>query len=302
MSAASQFFGGGGGSSVPAAQGGPVSPGITVAEVLLVGGGGDGDTGTPTGSGRGGQGGSVLSSTAIFFTQGTSYTITIGGAASNSSIAGGTLNLVARGGNPGTSAYRSESGRKLDEYTTVYALDGLPSGVQYGYGNRGGGGAISEGRVVDSVSTPSVQPGGAGGEGLYSLISASSTNYGSGGGGGGIGNSDNGFQTFVTATPGGAGGSGGASGGPGGPGAPGPTTGTNGVANSGGGGGGGGGAKLSPSPIAAGPGGSGGSGICIIRWPTAYPDAPAVSGNTPTPAQPGYRVYRWNSGPGSITF
>jgi hypothetical protein len=52
-----------------------------------------------------------------------------------------------------------------------------------------------------------------------------------------------------------------------------------------------------PSPTA-----NGGSGVFIIRWPTAYPAASSVSGNTPTPAQPGYHVYRWNSGPGSITF
>lgn len=48
-------------------------------------------------------------------------------------------------------------------------------------------------------------------------------------------------------------------------------------------------------------GGSGGSGIFIIRWPTAYPDAASVTGNTPTPLQPGFYTYRWN-GSGSITF
>jgi hypothetical protein len=48
-------------------------------------------------------------------------------------------------------------------------------------------------------------------------------------------------------------------------------------------------------------GGSGGSGVFILRWPTAYPDASSVTGNVPTPLQPGYYTYRWD-GSGSITF
>jgi len=64
---------------------------------------------------------------------------------------------------------------------------------------------------------------------------------------------------------------------------------------------GGGGGAANSNPPAVYPAGSGGSGTVIIRFPTAF-DAATVTGNTPTPAQPGYYVYRWNSGPGSITF
>ena len=47
-------------------------------------------------------------------------------------------------------------------------------------------------------------------------------------------------------------------------------------------------------------GGNGGSGVCIIRYPTAYNAATGI-GTVATDPQPGYHVYRWN-GPGSITF
>jgi hypothetical protein len=46
---------------------------------------------------------------------------------------------------------------------------------------------------------------------------------------------------------------------------------------------------------------AGGSGIVFVRYPTEYNAAASVSGNTPTPAQSGYHVYRFN-GDGSITF
>ena len=45
---------------------------------------------------------------------------------------------------------------------------------------------------------------------------------------------------------------------------------------------------------------NGGSGVVFVRYPTDY-TAASASGNTPTPAQPGYHVYRFN-GAGSITF
>lgn len=47
--------------------------------------------------------------------------------------------------------------------------------------------------------------------------------------------------------------------------------------------------------------GSGVGGRFVVRWPTAYPDATSVSGNTPVPGTAGYYTYSWNI-PGSITF
>ncbi len=49
------------------------------------------------------------------------------------------------------------------------------------------------------------------------------------------------------------------------------------------------------------PEGAGGSGTIIIRFPTAF-DAATVTGDTPVTPQPGYYVYQWNSGPGTIVF
>lgn len=55
----------------------------------------------------------------------------------------------------------------------------------------------------------------------------------------------------------------------------------------------------SNGPTNSGSGGS--SGVLFVRYPTDYAAATVV-GNSPAPSQPGYYVYRWNSGPGSITF
>jgi hypothetical protein len=69
----------------------------------------------------------------------------------------------------------------------------------------------------------------------------------------------------------------------------------NGTANTGGGGGGG-----HTSYTAFPGGGDGGSGLVIVRYPDIYPAA-TVNNNATTPAQSGFRVYRWNNS-GSITF
>jgi hypothetical protein len=66
-------------------------------------------------------------------------------------------------------------------------------------------------------------------------------------------------------------------------------------ANTGGGGGGG-----HTSYTAFPGGGDGGSGLVIVRYPNIYPEA-TVNNNFTTPAQSGFRVYRWNNS-GSITF
>lgn len=68
----------------------------------------------------------------------------------------------------------------------------------------------------------------------------------------------------------------------------------NGDASTGGGGAGAG----NRDPLA----GSGGSGGLVIRYPTGYAAATAIGNTTSVPSQPGFYVYRWTSGPGSITF
>lgn len=275
MSTLTQFFSaGGGGSTVPAAQGGPVANGITVAELLLVGGGGTGaNAPLLSNGGVGGTSGEVIYSTALFFTQGTTYTITIGAAATDSSIVGGRLNLIAEGGHPGATAYFGHRNCKLDEYTNSYGFPGArpyldPDAFTHPTPLCGGG-AMQPGRENNRFGAVN-----SGGEGVSINITGAFETYGSGGGGPGFnGGTNAGRGGTAPSQNGGAG-----------------------TANTGSGGG----AAYYPSTFPV--GGAGGSGICVIRWPTAYRNAPSVSGNTPTPAQPGYYVYRWNSGPGTITF
>lgn len=262
MSALSQFYGG---ARLPLAQGGgPINPSITIAEVLLVGGGG------PAFSISGGTSGAVVISTAFAFTQGTTYTITIGGSATDSSIVGGNVNLIAIGGRFAQGC--AGAYRLIDEYTTSYGFGS--SGANY----TGGGGATTAG-----YASPGGGAAGAGGSGIVSNISGTNTAYGGGGGGAGA-------PPSFFASPGGDGGGGAGNSFPGGLGPTFPGAGGAGTANTGGGGGGGN------------PGGAGGSGVCIIRYPTAYRAAPSTTSTTPTPAQTGYNVYRWNAGPGTITF
>ena len=292
MTTLSQFFpsgssSGGGGDTIPATT--------TVAEILLVGGGGSGSkicTINCTYTGAGGSAGGVLISHKYCFEQGCSYTITIGsgGAAgpystgcdgSPSSIVGYGVSLTAHG------AYckgQHNFTNQINEYTTHY---GNPRGVNRFIGppspgvsnsGGGGGGATSKGNDAFSLALSAAicNEGGDGGHGIISTISGVGAIYGGGGGGG----SSSYPSTFVSQNScGGIGGGGNAA--------------QSGSANTGGGGGGGNGSS--------GSGCVGGSGVLFIRYPDTYRSAPSTSGNTPTPAQSGCRVYLWN-GSGSITF
>jgi len=295
MTTLSQFFpsgsSSGGGDTIPATT--------TVAEVLLVGGGGSGSkicAANPAYTGTGGSAGGVLISHRYCFEQGCSYTITIGSGGavtpyslgcdgSPSSIVGYGVSLTAYG------AYcngQHNFTNQINEYTTHY---GNPKGVprftspspSLNVGGAGGGGATARGTDAFSMVIPSgatCVEGGDAGHGIISTISGGMAYYGGGGGGG----ASNYPGPFVAKNScGGIGGGGPAN----------PYVGISGCVNTGGGGGGGNG------PISC--GGAGGSGVLFIRYPDTYRAAPSTSGNTPTPAQSGCRVYRWN-GSGSITF
>lgn len=187
------------------------------------------------------------------------------------------------------------SGRKITPHGFIATGAGNLGKDSYAGGGGGAGGAppgpITPYNVLGSITINPTGPankyitnGGAGLPG--SVIGYPALEFAGGGGGG----------APSTVSPPRAG-DGQAGGGDGGRPAPlGGLAGGNATANSGSGGGG---AANAGSPTGNN-GGSGGSGVCIIRYPTQY-SAATVSGNTPTPAQPGYYVYRWN-GPGSITF
>lgn len=301
MSILSQFYGGG---SIPLAQGGGViTPNITIAEVLLVGGGGAGspDAAGAQGGGSGGCSGAVILSSAFAFTQGTTYTITIGGSASDSSIIGGNIKLIAKAGSSAvvydaspTASPVSGSGSQynIDEYTTSYGFAGVEN-VGSGGGGAGGMGYEIQTLYTDPFS-PALYVSGAGGGGINSNITGITTAYGGGGGGGAY------SPASRSTLKGGKGGRGG--GGAGGDSTGSPPSSSAGYAGAINTGGGGGGAGVNPTFPGFTSGGAGGSGICVIRYPTAYRAAPSVTSNAPTPAQPGYNVYRWNSGPATITF
>jgi len=287
MSVLSQFF-----------SGADTNIALVPIEIFMVGGGGGGAGPTTVLYNCGGGAGQVLY-TRSYATIGKSYTLTIGaggspspapsglGGVGNATIFG---NYIAYGGGGGIS-YSNPSPTNNGSYGSA----GGGGGVCYVSGNT-----ISDTGFSAAYSAPLYGGGGAGGVPTPNPNPYSGPNGGNGipadvigiptivGGGGGPGSSTQGYW---------------GSGGPGGGGngayanVPGPQTiGASGTANTGGGGGGGAGSGNAP-----GVGGSGGSGLLIIRYPTSWAAA-TVTGNTPTPAQPGYNVYRWNSGPGTITF
>ena len=265
-------------------------------DYLVVGGGGGGGHWT----GGGGGGGGVITGTQSDV-QGTTYNVVIGtgGLGStnsnnegsnggNTSLIGGSLNLVAIGGGGG--------GSHTSQSSTGATAGGEPGGSGGGGSDRGGntGGAGTSGQGFNGGIGSDVQDltdgggggggatqagtnginstgGGAGGEGYTSSWTGTAIVYGSGGGGGGS-----------TNVPGGAGGTNAGSGG---------TTagGTGGVAYTGSGGGGGGYTSQ---------GGSGTTGTVIFR---STREATSTTGSPTSSIVSGRYIYIFTND-GSITF
>ena len=279
---------------------------MPVAEILVVGGGASGAVGNG-GSGGGGAGGLVYSSSYALIG---SVLVTIGNG--GASISSGTTglngentvfgNITAFGGGAGkgwtggvgnsggsgggggsgsgSSAGGGASTQTSPSGATGYGNSGGTGHASGGpYSGGGGGGAGAVGQTV--TANTSVANGGIGR--AYS-ITGTSTYYA---GGGGSGTEEGNY------TSSGLGGSGG-----GGRGGYLNTVGTAGTSNTGGGGGGGG------YPQAYYASGAGGSGVVIIAYADTYPAIATIPGtltyNQPTRA--GYRVYRFTSGTGTITF
>ena len=269
-------------------------------EYLIVAGGGGGGGGDVSYSGGGGGAGGYLTNyggTAISFSGGITYTVTVGtggaggdeGTSSTVGVSGGNSSLTgsditditsAGGGgggcqdsDPGVAGGSGGGGGGKNASGTGGAGD-TPSttpaqGFAGGYTTLnarvgGGGGGASE--VGDNNTTPSAIPNtstAAGGDGTANSITGSSVTYAGGGGSGSFN-----ATSYGSAPPsGGAGGAGGGAAGAGGQ-----TTGPNGTDGLGGGGGGGGGDSADASPNAD--GGDGGNGVVILRMP----DADAAAG------------------------
>lgn len=255
-------------------------------EYLVVGGGGGGggsEGNTAGDSGGGGGAGAFRTSSSYVLASGT-YNVSVGGGGAGGYGDNGGPNgsngedsifatITSIGGGGGGTADRKgldggSGGGSAGDYGSAAGLaintlyGNNGAGSQSGRGGGGGGGAGAAGS------------GRNGGAGLQSSITGTATFYA----GGGAANANNG----------GSGGSGG-SGIGGSPGS------LNGVANTGSGG--------CSSYSTGTSGGSGGSGVVIIAYPSTKPNLTISAGLTyDQPTRSGYKVYRFTSGTGTISF
>lgn len=277
-------------------QNSDISPRI---EYLVVGGGGGGGlTGTNAGAGGGGAGG-MLTGLNIY-APGSVLNVSVGtGGAGGNNPANGSNSVfdanTAIGGGKGANAANGGgsaggSGGGNSGGPTNPAAGGAGTAGQGQRGGRGGtngflyqnGGGGGGAGALGTDGNSGNALGGNGGAGLVSSITGTAVTYAGGGGGGGGNNGGRG----------GAGGSGG--GGAGGNSVGG--WGGAGTANTGGGGGGGAGN--------GGRGGAGGSGVVILAYKNIYPDLIVSAGlvyTKSTVSRPGYKVYRFTSGAGTVT-
>lgn len=242
-------------------------------EYLVIAGGGYGGGNCSGGGGAGGYrtsvtgasngGGSALEA-PLEFVRGTTYTVTVGGAQSNSVLS--TITSTA-GNSPPSYGWGGNAGG-----ATTQGYNGSSSGGGGGSGSAAtscvGGNGLS-----NSITGTAVTRGGGGGRGSCSCdYNGTGCAGGSGGGGGGAGTEPN--------CCGGQGGTGGA--------------------NTGGGGGGGGRDCGGPTGYA----GVGGSGFVALRYVDSEAAITSISGGLTysTTTSGGYRIYSFTGGTGTITF
>ena len=277
--------------------------GLTVEYLVVAGGGGGG-----FGGGGGGGAGGYLTSTSLFVTTGTAYTVTVGaGGAKGADSIGGSrgsnsvFGIIAAtgGGGGGTSSASIAVGTTGGSGGGGYApnavgLAGNTPATTPSQGNTGGNaaanGAGGGGGSSGVGANASGSNGGAGGIATTSSITGSVVYYAGGGGGGAYtstGVVGLGGGTSTTANKGGA--SDGTKGGG--------AAAADASANTGGGAGGGG---YSPSNLS---GGVGGSGVVVVAYPSNYGTLSVDSGlvyTTDVATRTGYRIYRFTSGTGPV--
>lgn len=240
-------------------------------EYLIVGGGGGGGYAGP---GGGGAGGFVTGNKNIEI--GSSYTITVGTGGANS---GATNQSGTNGGNSvfdDIIAYGGGGGASGDAATSPTSGG---SGGGGSYNQSGAGGKNGQGHSGGSSQSTQMSGGGGGagspgatngdgGFGVESSITGVSIVYASGGGG---------YPSGGSYPGGGAANSSGING-------------TDGL------GGGGGGNTL---------GFRGGHGVVILAYPSFYPNITTIPGTLTytldTSTRPGYKVYKFTAGTGSVT-
>jgi hypothetical protein len=275
-------------------------------ELLVVGGGGGGGYNCGGGGGAG-----QVTYNAAFAKPSGSFTVTVGagGAAGVPGNSGNgqqgassvfaTVTAVGGNGSAGSFTNGASSG------------NGYAGGVQYRVDNQhldggGGGGASQAGlRGYQTGGNFANSPGPVGGDGLAYSITGVTIYYGGGGNGGveGAGN-NGGWGSYLGYTPmkrslGGGGWGGGQ---PFGSTAAAPTAGE---PNTGGGGGGGTWDNSNPQASNAWYGAAGGSGIVVVAYPNSYPNITSIGGGLTytldTTTRPGFKVYKFTAGTGSVT-
>lgn len=300
-------------------------------EILVVGGGGAGHNNNSGGGGAGG----LIYIPSYKLIRGSSYSVSIGSGGTGRSLPEGSDystasqdgqstifgTLTALGGGGGTGWYAGDAGKNggsgggggANPTTTSYSIDqqtlanngGAPlqpylsgDSGKYGYGKSGGkgayvpsgdsgggGGGGAMGNGADAIWGGSSGEGGIGGIGMQLSITGTSTYYASGGGGGGGGGGQGGNSGDPSRFPQGRGGSNSQP----------YIQGQDGAANTGNGGGGGDNSK----------GGNGGSGIVIIAYQDSMPELEVINGNLnmsySISSRPGYRVYQFLSGSGTVS-
>ena len=264
-----------------------------VVDYLVVAGGAGGFNGSQYYSSPGGAAGGVFLGNGYPTTPGTAIVITIG-----SGGAGATVYPASptAGSNSSLGGIVTTGGSVTGSY-----LSGNGNGIAYSanYGGAGGGGATSPGGWPVGGDTSNVngssQSASGGGCGAMTPITGTAVGYGGGGGGGFNGYQVNFYRGFGSAGGGNAD----------------PKSYAYGIRHSRGagsssaksntGGGGGGGASDGNANATVGPAGNGGSGVVVLRYPSVYAPASAVTGSPTTYVYQNQRVYIFNAS-GSITF
>jgi hypothetical protein len=264
-------------STTPAPTTTSTTPAPATVEYLVVAGGGGGAsaiTSDVRGGGGGGAGG-FRTGTSTNYQRGTVYSITIGG------------------GGPGATALGNDgSNGNPSSFDTISSISGGGGGSQGRVGKDGGSGGGGSGGSGGGSGTA--------GQGFRGGSSSSSGNTSGGGGGGSFGVGADGGGVYLSGAAGGAG-------------TINAITGTNVTYAAGGRGGGGNGDSPVAATVNSGngglgggnpSGGDGGSGIVVIAYPDTYPALQSISAGLAydQPIRSGYRVYRFTSGTGTITW
>jgi hypothetical protein len=262
------------------------------AEYLVVAGGGSG------GSyyyGGGGGGGFVKAGTSALG-RSTTYQISVGSGGAQAYNPSENINgnpgensvfssFVSNGGSGGITLTRSGMPCPGGAQGTASTSSGGGTGASDSVSTSGGGGGAG-----GAGGNGTTSGGGIGGVGVASSITGTSTFYGGGGGGSSYANYARGL-----------GGNGG--GGNGCKGTDGRLAGSAGGTNTGGGGGGG---SHPANGLDVAYGYAGGSGIVILAYPNTVANITTIPSNLiytlDTSSRPGYKVYKFTAGSGTVTF